>query len=162
MLAHVHLQKREYDQAISEIEQANLERPCCAGTFAMKASILNYLGSAEKAIDLAKTAIRITPLFPRYYPEVLARAYYGCSRNDEAIAVSNEILKLDPDNIEALLVLAGANIVLDRIKEAQGAIQKLLRVQPAYNVEAFAESHPYRDSNTMDTMIARLEKAGLR
>jgi cytochrome c-type biogenesis protein CcmH/NrfG len=96
-------------------------------------------------IDLAKTAIRITPLVPRYYPEVLARAYYGSSRNDEAIAVSKEILKRDPGNIEALLVLAGAITVLDRTNEAQSAILDLLRLKPAYTVEEFARFHPYRD-----------------
>ena len=62
MLAHVHLLKREYDRAMSEVRQARLERPGCGGTYALKANILNYLGQPNEAIDLAKTAIRINPL----------------------------------------------------------------------------------------------------
>ena len=78
-----------------------------------------------------------------------------------SIAVCNEILKRNPDNIEALLVLAGASIVPGRIKEAQSAIQELLRIKPGYNIEEYAGSHPYKDQSTMEAMIARLQQAGL-
>ncbi len=161
ILAHVHLHRREYDLAISAVKQASLERPGCGGTFALKANILNYLDRPNEAIALAKTAIRITPLFPRYYPEVLAKAYYGSSRNVEAVELSKEILRRDPNNLEALLVLAGASVVLGQISEAQDAIQRLLKVNPAFTVDEFASSHPYKNQQTMDKMIARLQKAGL-
>jgi cytochrome c-type biogenesis protein CcmH/NrfG len=75
--------------------------------------------------------------------------------------VSEEILKREPDNLEALLVLAGANVVLNRIRGSQRAIQKLLGTKPAYTVAEFARFRPYQDKQKMDAMVTRLQQAGL-
>jgi adenylate cyclase len=162
MMAEVHLLKREYDQAIDEAELAILDRPSCTGAYAVKANILNYLGRSTEAIKLAKTAIRLTPVHFPLFPAILASAYYGSHRNEEAIDVSKEVLKRDSDNLDALLVLAGAKAAMSHVEEAHRVAQEILIVDPEFSLEEYAQSQPYKEPHTLDRVIAMLRKAGLK
>jgi TolB-like protein/tetratricopeptide (TPR) repeat protein len=162
MMAEVHLLKREYDQAIDEAELAILDRPSCTGAYAVKANILNYLGRSTEAIKLAKSAIRLTPAHFSLYPAILASAYYGSHRNEEAIAVSKEVLKRDSDNLDALLVLAGAKAAMSLIEEAHRVAQEILRVNPEFSLEEYAQSQPYKEPQNLDRVITMLRKSGLK
>jgi hypothetical protein len=48
------------------------------------------MGRPTEAIDLAKRAIRITPVYPTYYPAIRARVYYLCDLSIEAITVAKK------------------------------------------------------------------------
>jgi len=161
MMAQIHLLKREHDQALAEAERAVLARPSCHGAYAAKANILNYLGRPAEAIELAKTAIRLTPAYPTLFSAILASAYYGCGRNEEAIAAAEESLKLDRDNLDALLVLVGAKAALGQTEEAHEATWEVLKVKPGFTLEEFAELQPYKDPQTLERVIDRLRRAGL-
>ena len=162
MMANVWLLKREHDLAMAEIEKAFNIRPSCGGVHAVKANILNYIGRPTEAIELAKRAIRITPVFPTYFPTILARAYYLCNRNEEAIAVANEILNRSQNDLDAHLILAYANAVTDRIINAQQAARDVLRIRPGFTLEEYAKSQPYRDPLVLKKIIQMLQTAGLK
>jgi adenylate cyclase len=162
MMAQVYLLKRNYDKAMTEAEKAILDRPSCTGAYAVKANILNYLGRPTDAIEFAKSAIRFNPVNLPLYPAILASAYYGSGRNEEAIAVSEEVLKRDSDNLDALLVLAGGNASLSRMEEAHRVAQDVLRINPGFSLKEFAKSQPYKEPQTLDRVITMLRKAGLK
>jgi adenylate cyclase len=162
MMGQIHLLKREYDQAIAEAEQAVLARPSCHGAYAIKANILNYLDRSAEAIELAKTAIRHTPAHPTLYPAILASAYYGCDRHEEAIIEAEEVITRDRDNLDALLILSGANVALGRIEEAHKATQEVLRVKPIFSLKEFAKSQLYKNPRTLEKVVSMLQKAGLK
>lgn len=162
MMANVWLLKREHDLAMAEIEKAFNIRPACGGVHAVKANILNYIGRPTEAIELAKRAIRITPVFPMYFPTILARAYYLCNRNEEAIAVANEILNRSQNDLDAHLILAYANAVTDRIIYAQQAARDILRIRPGFTLEEYAKSQPYKDQRILEKIIQMLQIAGLK
>jgi adenylate cyclase len=162
MMAQVYLLKRNYDKAMTEAEKAILDRPSCTGAYAVKANILNYLGRPTDAIEFAKSAIRFNPVNLPLYPAILASAYYGSGRNEEAIAVAQEVLKRDSDNLDALLVLAGGNASLSRMEEAHRVAQDVLRINPGFSLKEFAKSQPYKEPQTLDRVITMLRKAGLK
>ena len=72
MLAQIYLLQKDHAKALAEAELAVLARPSCDGSYVAKANILNYLGRPAEAIELAKFAMRLTPVYPVYYPAVLA------------------------------------------------------------------------------------------
>lgn len=162
IMANVWLLKREHDLAMAEIEKAYKIRPGCGGVYAIKANILNYMGRPTEAMELAKTAIRITPVFPMYYPAVLARAYYLCDRNEEAIAVANEILSRSQNDLDALLVLAWVNAGEGRMQDASQAAKEISKVKPEFTLEAYAKSQPYKDPSVLGRIIQMLRMAGLK
>jgi hypothetical protein len=48
-----------------------MTRPSCDLSFAVKASILIYLGRPDEAIPLVRFTIRLSPVSPPYYPTIL-------------------------------------------------------------------------------------------
>jgi tetratricopeptide (TPR) repeat protein len=124
--------------------------------------ILNYLDRPNEAIELAKTAIRLTPAHPTLYPAILESAYYGCDRHEEAIIAAEDVIKRDRDNLDALLIISGASVGLGRIEEAHKSTREVLRVKPEFSLEEFAKSQMYKNPRTLEKVVAMLRKAGLK
>jgi len=160
MMAQIYLLKNDHDQALAEAELALLARPSCDGSYVAKANVLNYLGRPAESIGLAKFAMRLTPVYPVYYPAVLAAAYYGCGRYQDAIVAAREVLQSDSDNLDALLIVAGANAALDRVDEARNACREVLASNPDFTLKKYAATQPYKESQTLDQIIDMLQKAG--
>jgi tetratricopeptide (TPR) repeat protein len=162
MLAQVYLLRKDHSKALAEAELAVLARPSCDGSFVAKANVLNYLGRPAEAIELAKFAMRLTPVYPVYYPAVLAAAYYGCGRFEDAISAARDVLVGDSDDLDTLLILAGANAALDRIEEAREACRKVLALKPDFSLKKYAETQPYKEPQTLNQVIGMLQMAGFR
>jgi tetratricopeptide (TPR) repeat protein len=162
MLAQVYLLKQDHSRALAEAELAVLARPSCDGSYVAKANILIFLDRPAEAIDLAKIAMRLTPVYPVYYPAVLAAAYYGCGRYKEAIAAAREVLQSDYDNLDALLIMAGANVALDRIDDARKTCREVLASNPDFTLKKFSATQPYKNPRTLDQVIGMLQKAGFK
>jgi adenylate cyclase len=160
MLAQVYLLQKDHNRALAEAERAVLARPSCDGSFVAKANVLNYLGRPAEAIELAKFAMRLTPVYPVYYPAVLAAAYYGCGRYEDAIAAAREVLRNDSDNLDTLLIMAGASAALDRTEEAREVCREVLASSPEFSLKKYAETQPYKDPLSLKQLIEMLQKAG--
>jgi TolB-like protein len=161
VIAEIDLFNREHDKALAAVEDAVLARPSCDLSFVAKANILIYLGRAKEAIDLAKFAIRLAPVAPPFFQAMLASAYYGSGRYEEAIAAAQEAMKSDQGNLDALLILAGANAALDRKEHALKAASAIKTIKPDFTLEKYAETQRYKDPQTLKQVIIMLQKAGL-
>jgi len=161
VMAEVDLFNHEHDKALAAAEKAVIARPSCDISFVAKASILIYLGRATEAIDLAKFAIRLAPVYPPFFKATLAAAYYGSGRYDDAIAAAQETMQSDQNNLDALLILAGANAVLDRKAEAFKAASEVKRIKPDFTLQKYAATQPYKAPEALEQIIAMLQKAGL-
>lgn len=161
VMAEIDLFNREHDKALAAVEKAVIARPSCDISFAAKANILTYLGRPTEAIDLAKFAIRLAPVYPPFFQAILAAAFYGSGRHEEAIAAAKDTLKSDRENLDAFLILAGANAALDRKVEALEAASEIKRIKPDFTLEKYAATQPYKDPQTLEQVITMLQKAGL-
>ena len=161
MMAQIHLFKGEHEKALTESEQAVLARPSCDASYALKAHILNYLGRPAEAIELARYAIRLTPVYPTFYPAVLAAAYYGSGQYEEAAAAAEEVLASDRDNLDALLVLTSAQAALGQTDAAHRVAHRVRRVKPDFTLDKFAAGQPYKNPQTLEQVLAMLREAGL-
>jgi adenylate cyclase len=162
VLAQVYLSKREYDQAIVEADRAVLARPSCPSAYSLKAGVLNYLGRPAEAIEFAEYAVRLTPVHPPMYPAILASAYYGSERHEEATAAAKAAIELDEGNVDPYLILAASDVALGHTEEARWAVRKVIKLQPEFSLAEFAESQPYKEQKHLDRLMARLRSAGLQ
>ena len=161
VMAEIDLFNRQHDKALAAAEKAVIARPSCDLSFVAKANILTYLGRAAEAIDLAKFAIRLAPVSPPFFQVVLAAAYYGSGQYAEAIAAATEAVKADRNNLAAFLILAGANIELNRPEASQKAAAEVRRITPDFSLEKYAATQPYKDPAKLQQIIRTLQNAGL-
>ena len=92
---------------------------------------------------------------------MLAAAYYGCRRYEDAISAAQSVLNSDRRNLDALLYLACSYVKLDRLVDARRAAEEALGVMPDFTLEWFRATHPYKESALLDELVGELRKAGL-
>jgi class 3 adenylate cyclase/TolB-like protein len=160
VLAHAHLQKRQFDEAKAEANCAVSARPSCPASFAMMADILNYLGESGEAIEHAQHAFRLSPIHPQIFPAVLASAYHGAGRYEDAMVAAKGAIELDPTKIEPYLILTACAVVLGQAKEAQRAAREVLALKPGFSLDVFAGTQPYKDPEHLDRLVDQLKSAG--
>jgi tetratricopeptide (TPR) repeat protein len=161
MLAHVQLLKRDHAAALDLAERALEERPSCQGAWSQKANILNYSGRPEEAIPLALRAVRLSPVSPPFYPEVLATAHYLSGSFEAAIAAALETLALAPDSVDSRVLLVASYRATGRSEAAQQAAREILSIDPAFTRARFLASQPYRDSAVLAGFDAALREVGI-
>jgi len=161
VLAQIHLMEKDHKLALAEAEKAVLSRPSCDGSFVAKAQILNFLGNPDEAIDLVKHAIRLSPIYPPFFPAILASAYYNSGKYEEAVLAAEEALGGDRDNLDALIVLTAAKAVLGDLDGAGLAAKEVMRVESGFSLDSFAASQPYKDRHVIEQIAGMLKKAGL-
>jgi len=162
VMAQIHLYKHEHDKALEAAQKAVLARPSCDLSYVAKANILTYLGRPTEAIDLAKFAIRLAPVYPPFFQKTLAAAFYGNGQYEEAITSAKEVIKSDEGNLDAFLILAGANAALDQQEEASKAATEIKRIKPDFLLKKYAETQPYRDPKILKQVTSMLQRAGVQ
>ena len=66
-----------------------------------------------------------------------------------------------PHQLASHLTLAASYISLNRMKEAYTAVKEVLRINPNFSVEYFANMLPFKNQETTDKFVEPLRKAGL-
>ena len=162
MLGHMHLMKREHDDALSMAEKALEVRPSCQVAWGLKANILNYCEKPREAIPLAKQSIRLSPVAQTFFPEVLATAYYLCGHFEEAMTAANEALALAPDSIDSRVVLTASLVETRRLEAAREIAREIALLDPDFTLERFSASRPYRNLAPLKQLVDALRRAGVR
>lgn len=161
VMAHVYLNRRQYDEAMVAADAAILTRPSCPASYALKASALIYLARPEEAIDFAQYALRLTPVHPPMYPAILASAYFGCGLHKEAIDAAIAAIDLDESGVDAHLMLAAANMASGHTEEARRVAAKVLKLKPDFSLAEYALSQPFKQQEHLDRLLDQLRSAGL-
>lgn len=71
-------------------------------------------------------------------------------------------MQSDQNNLDALLVLAGANAALDQKAEASEAASAIKKIKPDFTLAKYAETQRYKDPQALKQVITMLQKAGLQ
>jgi len=161
VLAHLHLIRSEHQQAIDEADQATRKRPSCDAAFAAKANVLRYLGRTDEAVKMARHAIRITPLQALVFPAILASAYHSAGRFEDAVKEAQSVLDRDPDNLDALIILAASLAALARSADARQVATRIDAVEPGFKVAEFVAQEPFIEGAQRSDLSEQLIAAGL-
>lgn len=161
VLAQVHLSRRQFEEASREADLAVTARPSCPAAYSLKASVLIHLGRPDEAIEHAQYAVRLTPVHPPMYSAILASAFYGSRRYEEAAEAAKAAIDLDDSRVDPYLFLSAADVALGRVEAAQRAAQKVLKLKPEFTLSEFAQAQPYKDQKDLDCLIDHLRSSGL-
>jgi adenylate cyclase len=161
LLCHTYLMKRQYEEAIVEGERAVALSPNGADAHAHLAMTLSYVGRPEEAIGLFKKATRLNPMPPNWYFLSLGYAYCVTGQYEKAIATVKKALQRNPDDMMAHIALATSYIMGGREEEARAEAAEVLRIDPKFSLEYYANTLPYKNQADTELMIDALRKAGL-
>ena len=161
LLAWVYMAKRRHKEAIKEAELATELSPNGAGAHASLAFIHCLADNTKLAIDLAKRAIRLNPIPPPWYYTVLANAYRFDGRYAEAIELANKCLSENPNNFQALIILAACCGILNQTEQANKASKQILRINPKFSAVNYVTALPLKNQDAAIKYIDALRKAGL-
>lgn len=161
VLAHLYLGERKYRKAMEEANRAVSDRPSCPASYSLKASVLNFLGRPEEAIELARYAMGLTPDHPPMYPAILASAYFGAKRYRQAIAAAKATIELGSQSVDPYLIWIASSVALGNQQEAKSMISKVTDLDPDFNLETFSKSQPYKDQADLDFLVTQLQSVGL-
>ena len=148
-------------EALEAIEKVEIVRPTCDVTFGLQGSVRRYLGDWDQAVDLTDQAMRLTGVNKPWYPTVKACSLLMGGRLEQAASIAEMVVEHQPNNLEALLVLAAAQVEMGLERRAQ-ATGKLVRERyPSLDVEAWLESNPYQSREVVERWRADLVAAGV-
>ena len=148
-------------EALEAIQGAEIVRPTCDITFGLEGSVRRYLGQWDKAVDLVDTAMRLTGVNKPWYPTVKACSLFIGGRVEQAASVAELVLDHQPNNLEALLVLAAAQEEMGLHRRAQATARLIEERFPAVDVEGWLDRNPYQDRAVVDRWKEDLVAAGV-
>ena len=93
----------------------------------------------------------------------MAESYLHLGQYQEAITVYKEALEHDPKRLTIHIGLAAAYMMTGREAEAHAAAAEVLRIDPNFSLERYANSHPLKNrADLWNHCLEPFRKAGLK
>jgi adenylate cyclase len=158
--ASILMSEGRHDEAIAVVEQLEIIRPTCDVTYGLEGSVRRYMGQWEKAIDLLEIAMRLTGINKPWYPTVKACSLFIGGRIEQAASVAEMVINYQPQNLEALLVLAAAQTELGMNRRAKATTEIIRERFPSVDVALWFDKSPYQIKEVVERWKKDLASAG--
>ena len=150
---------RQYNKAVSEMEQAVALDPNDAEVRANVAFPFHFFGKKEEAITLAKQARRLNPFPHAWYFYALGQALCLAGHYEEAVEAYKKSLHLNPKFGYSVTGMAVAYCLSGR--EEQAMAEEILLINPRFSVKAFEMAAPYKNRADNALLADAYRKIGL-
>ncbi len=162
VLGLVNLFARRWDEALPAVERAIDLNPNFAPALGVRGLVLALAGEADEAIESIDNADRLSPrdsfmalwIMGRFWANFIDRRY------EEAVKTAKKAIRLAPNNPTYRRQLATSYAMMNRIDEAQAALQEYLRLEPNHTI-ADSRKIPSKIPEHLERFIDGLRKAGL-
>ena len=161
VLGSVRLYQRKHEEALALSEKARGIRINCPLARAVHSNVLHFSGQQDQAIKDIKTAVKHARIYPPWMAHVLSASYRDTGRLESSIAIANECLRLNPEDLDGLVLLCTGYVLSDAIDEARKVAQDILHVEPTFTIAGYIERQPYKDESTLVGVVEALRGAGL-
>ncbi len=131
VLAHIWLMRRDYNSAEHHLRRALDLNPNDADARAGMGNLLALRGKPEEALVWLETAMRLNPLYPKWYNIFLGITSYSLRRYDEAAQALHRVS--DP-GYWSRARLAACFAQLGRAKEADAQVSEILKQKPDFSI----------------------------
>ena len=161
VIAAVLLSKGQATDAMEMMEGVSITRPNCDVTYGIEGSVRRYVGEYDRAVSLMDTAMRLSGRTKPWYPTVKACSLLLGGQSGEASALAQAVIDGQPANLEALLVLAGAQAEQGLDRRARATATLVKQQFPDVDVEAWIDSSPFLNREAVTRWKRNLVSAGL-
>ena len=151
----------KYDEALTICSKGVELRTSCPVAHGLLGMVLNYSGDARAAVKNIKEALQLEKVYPAWLIDILASAYRDSGKIELSIPVALESVRLDPQNIDARLILCSDYKLAADHKQAQSIADEIIASDPEFRLSTYASSQPYKNPAPFDRVIGALREAGL-
>jgi adenylate cyclase len=161
LLGWVNLLERKFEKAIAEGERAVAISPNGADVALRAAFTFLMCGRSNDAIVLVKKAMRLNPIPPAIYFNILGVSYRESEQYEQAISTFKEGIARYPEYILSRYALVTTYCAAERYEEARAEAREIFKIDPSFNLEEYTKRLPYKDREVNERLLADLLKAGL-
>lgn len=161
MLALLHLNSKQYDEAAISANKSVEMAPNYANNLGVSAIVLNKCGEPGIAMERIRKAIRLSPVYPLWYLAALGQVTRSLGRIDESIDAFSEMVNRDPESLEGYIGLAEILGESGQIEAARDAAVEVIRINPNFSINEYVDNLAYRDPNEIERFAEGLRIAGL-
>lgn len=161
VFGHLQLLDGKHDEALTFCSKGAELRASCPLAHGLLGLVLNFCGDAESAVKSVREALSIEKVYPVWLIDILAAAYRDCGEVELSIPTAKESLRLNPQNIDARLILCSDyNLAADHA-QARRVADEIIDSDSAFRLSAYAKSQPYKNPAALERLITSLREAGL-
>ena len=161
VLAFVHTQRRQPDEALRDLDDSLLLNPSYADAYALKAGIYTYLGRPADSVALLRLAQRLDPAAGSLYFLLLGRAYYFLGDGEQARLNLGEALERNAQSLEARVYLAASLWQTGDREEAHWQANEILALAPNFRADVWLATYPLTDPGERRRLRGALAEIGL-
>ncbi len=152
---------RDFDNALALAQQALRVAHSEANAIALAAITLRCCGLAKEGLRQLELAKRYCQVFPAWYLYNEALCHWILEQTDEALASLAGAVDIDPDFSLTYVLFAAIHAENGDEKEADWAVNQVLRADPMFSANRFVESRPFRDPGLATRFRNAIRLAGL-
>jgi len=134
----------EHDRASAReaFEQALQQSPSCAFALFLGGIFLAWSGEAERAIEWAERALRVSPVdrFAFGGHQAIAIGHFTLGHDEEAALAARRAILSNPSFSVTQSLLAAALAKLGRMAEAKAAARQVLVLQPSFSASQYCNA----------------------
>ena len=130
-------------------------------TYGLLGSLDRYLGKWRESVEQLDLAMRLTAVNKPWYPTVKSCSLLIGERPEQAAALAESVLEYQPRNLEALLVLASAQVELGLRRRAAATAESIRDQFADLDVAEWLTRQPYQDAGVVQHWSANLATLGL-
>jgi len=146
VLALVHIERRQHEQALRYLENAVRLNPSYADGYALMGGVRTYLGQPADTVILLRTAMRLNPQAGYLYFLMLGRAYLFLGDLEQARVNLEQVLARNPVNLEAHVYLAALSVTAGDQSTAAWEAEEIRALQPGFSSRGWLETYPMTDA----------------
>jgi tetratricopeptide (TPR) repeat protein len=161
--SQMYLYRRQHKEAISELERALSLDPNDPSCHQSMGFALSMAGRPKEAIKYVSKGMRLDPHNPSRYLALLGMASFCNGELAEAAALSENALRLNPENVGIGVQLAAFCGLLGRDQEARAALEAVRKKMKLRHdrLEWIMFGYPFSDRGVADRYVEGLLKAGV-
>ena len=153
----------DLDTAADFVERALMLDPNLAAAWEYSGAIRAWLSDADTAVERLTRALRLSPLdplLPRRY-NMIGFSHFIAGRYEEALSWAKRALRVQPDYLPALRLVAAAGVQTGRTDEARAAMTRHLQLDPTMRLMKLRQYNPTRQPADFARFAGALRKAGM-
>ncbi len=159
-LAFVHIERREHDQALQELQAAVRLSPSFADGYALMGGVRTFTGQPAESVPLLRTAMRLDPGAGYLYFLNLGRAYLFLGDLEQARVNLEQTLLRNPVNLETHVYAAALRATSGDRAGAAWEAEEIRALQPEFRTRAWLDTYPMTDAAQKAKLVGALGALG--